>query len=126
VSEYQLKMTLDGIGTGTAQVRVWIDNELTSDLSSEQELELSRDDEASWSGLFSAEGEGFVYRVGICAAPGTAWSLSVRDAGGEGDELLFDSDLLTMAKEWLVGSCEAPPIEGDDPVLPRGSIGKLS
>lgn len=114
MSEYQLKMTLDGMGSGEAQVRVWIDSQLTSDLSSEHELELVRDDEASWSGLFSAEGEGFVYRVGICAAPGTAWSLSVRDAAGNGDELLFDSDLLTMAKEWLVGSCEPTTDESDD------------
>lgn len=115
VSEYQLKMTLDGRGSGDAQVRVWIDNELSSDLSSEHELQLVRDDEASWSGLFSAEGDGFVYRVGICASPGTAWSLSVRDEAGQGDELLFDSDLLTMAKEWLLGTCEAPV---DEPIEP--------
>ena len=113
MSEYQLKMTLGGIGSAVAQVRVWIDSQLTSDLSSEHELELVRDDEASWSGLFSASGEGFVYRVGICAAPGTAWSLSVREANN-GDELLFDSDLLTMAKEWLVGSCEPAELESDD------------
>jgi len=123
VSEYQLKMTLDGLGSGEAQIRVWIDDELSSDLSSEHELKLVRDDEASWSGLFSAESDRFVYRVGICAQPGTAWSLSVRDEAGEGDELLFDADLLTMAKEWLLGTCEA---QTDEPIEPEGSIGRTS
>lgn len=107
MSEFQLKMTLDGVNAGDAQVRVWIDTELGGDLSCEQEIDLVRDDEeSSWSGLFSAEGEAFIYRVGIRATPGTAWSLSVRDAGSDGDELLYDSDLLTMAKEWLIGSCD--------------------
>lgn len=108
MSGYQLKLTLDGTDASEAQVRAWIDTELTGDLSCEQEIDLVRDEEASWSGLFSMEGEMFMYRVGIRAAPGTAWSLSVRNAGSEGGELLFDSDLLTMTKEWLIGSCEHP------------------
>ena len=107
MSEFQLKMTLDGVNASDAQVRVWIDTELGGDLSCEQEIDLVRDDEeSSWSGLFSAEGEAFIYRVGIRATPGTAWSLSVRDASSDGEELLYDSDLLTMAKEWLIGSCD--------------------
>jgi hypothetical protein len=123
MSEFELKMKLDGVKSGDAQVRVWIDTELGGDLSCEQEIDLVRDDEeSSWSGLFSADGEAFIYRVGIRATPGTAWSLSVRDASTDGDELLFDSDLLTMAKEWLIGSCDPWP-PGDDDGLPpsRGS-----
>jgi hypothetical protein len=108
-------MTLEGIDPSDAQVRVWIDSKPTGDLSSEQELELVRDAEASWSGLFSAEGEAFIYRVGICAPPGSCWSLSVRDAADDGEELLFDSDMLTMAKEWLVGSCEPDLFESRQP-----------
>jgi hypothetical protein len=122
MSEFQLKMTLDGVKSGDAQVRVWIDTELGGDLSCEQEIDLVRDDEeASWSGLFSAEGEAFIYRVGICATPGTAWSLSVRDASNDGGELLFDSDLLTMAKEWLIGSCEPSASESDEQGCKSGS-----
>lgn len=106
MSEYQLTLTLDGAEVCDAQVRVWIDTELTGDLSCEQELDLARDADTSWSGLFSAPSGLFMYRVGICAAPGTAWSLCVRQAAADGGEVLFDSDKLTMAKEWLIGSCE--------------------
>lgn len=115
MSAYQLTMRLEGIDPNEAQVRVWIDAQPTGDLSSEQEIELVRDEEASWSGLFSAEGEAFIYRVGIRAAPGSCWSLSVRDAAQDGEELLFDSDMLTMAKEWLIGSCEPPLLEAPEP-----------
>ena len=114
MSEFQLKMTLDCLNASDAQVRVWIDTELGGDLSCKQEIDLVRDDEeSSWSGLFSAEGEAFIYRVGIRATPGTAWSLSVRDARSDGEELLYDSDLLTMAKEWLIGSCD-PSCSSDE------------
>jgi hypothetical protein len=98
-------MRLEGSASEVVQVRVWIDAELTGDLSSEQEIELVRDDETTWSGVFSAEGEAFMYRIGICAAPGTPWSLTVHKCR-EGDELLCDGDMLTMAKEWLIGSCD--------------------
>lgn len=115
MSDYQLTMTLEGVDSSAAQVRVWIDPRPTGDLTSEREIELVRDAEASWSGMFSAEGEAFTYRVGIRAEAGGCWSLSVRDAGRDGEELLFDSDLLTMAKEWLVGSCESALPDESDP-----------
>lgn len=104
MSDYQLTMSVESTDRGAAKVRVWIDPHLKADLSSEQELDLVQDDESSWSGLFSYEGEAFMYRIGICAPPGSCWSLSVRDRR-DGNELFFDSDRLTMAKEWLVGSC---------------------
>jgi hypothetical protein len=105
MSDYRLTMKLEGVEASDVQVRAWID-EPSGGLSSEQEVELVQVDDASWSGLFSAEGEAFNYRVGICATPGSCWCLSLRDAGQDGEELLFDSDMLTMAKEWFVGSCE--------------------
>jgi len=114
MSEYQLTMTLDGVGSSDAQVRVWVDTQLTGDLDCEHEIDLVCDDEMSWSGLFAAEDEVFIFRVGIYATPGTAWSLSVRDASANGDELLFDADMLTMAKEWVIGSCDPTGPEAND------------
>lgn len=116
--EYKVKLTLDGVGSSDAQIRLWVDSELGGDLDCEQEVDLVRDEEASWSGLFSAERESFIYRVGICATPGIAWSLSVRDARANGHELLFDADMLIMAKEWLVGSCEPVGPQVNDNAFP--------
>lgn len=103
VSNYRLTMTLEGAHPDEVEVRAWIDEE---SLVNEHEIELTREAQ-TWSGLFSAEGQAFIYRVGICAPPGSCWSLSVCAAAQDGPELLFDSDMLTMAKEWLVGSCDA-------------------
>ena len=104
--DYRLVMTLEGVKNESAQVRAFID-EPASTLASEHEVPLVRDEVESWSGLFTAEGDMFSYRVGICAPPGSCWSLSVRAATDDSCEVLFDSDVLTMAKEWLVGTCEA-------------------
>jgi hypothetical protein len=102
--DYQFMIKLDGIDERSAQVRVWIDDQLGGDLSSEKEIALVRETQDSWSARLSTQGA-FIYRVGIFAAPGTRWSLSFR-SGREQQELLFDSDELTMPKEWLVGTCE--------------------
>ena len=51
----------------------------------------------------------------IVAASGSRWALEFRTTGEEAQELLFDSDELTMTKEWLVGTCEgAEPCVTDD------------
>jgi hypothetical protein len=100
---HQFTLKLDTASEIEPQVRMWIDDQQNGDLTSEQEVQLCREEEAGWSAAFSADGP-FMYRVGIVAAPGTRWSLSFR-AGD--DELLFDSDELTMTKEWLLGTCEA-------------------
>ena len=116
VHQFMLKLeTATGI---EPQVRMWVDSQQSTDLASEQEVSLTREEEAEWSGEFSAEGP-FLYRVGIVAAPGTRWSLSFR--AGE-DELLFDSDELTMSKEWLLGTFEVLdlPVRGLT-VVARGS-----
>lgn len=116
VHQFMLKLeTATGI---EPQVRMWVDSQQSTDLASEHEVSLTREEEAEWSGEFSAEGP-FLYRVGIVAAPGTRWSLSFR--AGQ-DELLFDSDELTMSKEWLLGTCEVLdlPVRGLS-VVSRGS-----
>lgn len=99
---HQFMLKLDTAGEIEPQVRMWVDSQQSTDLASEQEVSLAREEDAAWFGEFSAEGP-FMYRVGIVAAPGTRWALSFR-AGD--DELLFDSDELTMSKEWLLGTCE--------------------
>jgi hypothetical protein len=106
MSDFQLTLTIESAGERAPQVRVWIDDQPAGDLSSEQEIELVHDAEASWSAYFSSRGDGFIYRVGIYAAPNSRWSLSLRHAGHNGAEFLFDSDELAMPKEWLVGTCE--------------------
>jgi len=99
---HQFTLKLDAAAEIEPQVRMWIDSQQSGDLASEHEVQLSREDAAEWSAVFSAEGP-FMYRIGILAAPGTRWALSFRDGD---DELLFDSDELMMTKEWLLGTCE--------------------
>ena len=106
MSDYQLTMTIESADGCEPQVRVWIDDQLAGDLSSEQEIELVRENKLSWCANVSSRADVFMYRVGIYAAPGSRWTLSLRDAAQGGEELLFDSDQLTMYKEWLVGTCE--------------------
>jgi hypothetical protein len=87
------------------QVRMWIDDQQTTDLTSEHEVKLVRDGAADWVAAFSARGP-FLYRIGIVAAPGSRWALAFRTTGERPEELLYDSDELTMTKEWLIGTCE--------------------
>lgn len=105
MGDYVFLMKLDTNDSRTPQIRVWIDDPLAGDLASEREVALVREAEDSWGARFSTEGDAFTYRIGICATPGTTWTLSFRSAD-DGDELLFDSDRLTVAKEWLLGTCE--------------------
>jgi hypothetical protein len=104
MSDYQFLLRLEDVDPRSTQVRVWIDDQLSGDLSSEHEIELERE-AGAWSARFSANGNAFIYRIGIFAAHGTRWSLCFRNVD-EDEELLFDSDELAMPKEWLVGTCE--------------------
>lgn len=106
MSEHQFVLKLEATSGVEPQVRMWIDEQQTSDLASEHEVELVRDGSAAWSAAFDAQGP-FMYRIGIVAAPGSRWALEFRSAGEEPVELLYDADELTMTKEWLVGTCEA-------------------
>jgi hypothetical protein len=105
MSDYKFVLKLDASDQSAPQVRVWVDDQLTGDLSSEQEITLERDSDDQWSAHFTAR-DVFMYRVGIYAAPGSRWALSFFSGGNDERELLFDSDELTLAKEWLVGTCE--------------------
>ena len=105
--EHEFVLTLEtGANPGVEpQVRMWIDDQQTCDLASEQEVKLIRGRAAEWVAAFSVRGP-FMYRIGIVAAPGSRWALAFRTKGEQAEELLYDSDELTMTKEWLVGTCE--------------------
>jgi hypothetical protein len=107
MTEHEFVLTLEtGANAGVEpQVRMWIDDQQSSDLASEQEVKLMRDGAAEWVAAFSARGP-FLYRIGIVAAPGSRWALAFRTTGERPEELLYDSDELTMTKEWLIGTCE--------------------
>jgi hypothetical protein len=105
MSEHAFLLKLETDEGVEPQVRMWIDDQETSDLASEHEVELVRDGSAAWSAAFDVPGS-FTYRIGIVAAPGSHWALQFRTTGEESEELLFDADELTMTKEWLIGTCE--------------------
>ena len=69
---HQFTLKLESDTEITPQVRMWIDSQQSSDLASEQEVSLLREDDGEWSAEFSVDGP-FVYRIGIVAAPGTRW-----------------------------------------------------
>jgi hypothetical protein len=103
--EFVLKLEMGANPSVEPQVRMWIDDQQSSDLASEQEVKLVRDGAADWVAAFSARGP-FLYRIGIVAAPGSRWALAFRTTGEQAEELLYDADELTMTKEWLIGTCE--------------------
>ena len=106
-TEHEFVLTLETKTTAGVEpeVRMWIDEQQSSDLASEHEVKLVRDGSAAWSAAFNANGP-FTYRIGIVAAPGSHWALEFRTAGDQPEELLYDADELTMSKEWLMGTCE--------------------
>jgi hypothetical protein len=109
MSEHEFVLKLETTQGVEPQVRMWIDDQQTSDLASEHEVKLVRDGSAAWSAAFNAPGP-FTYRIGIVAAPGSHWAFEFRTRttnGEQPEELLFDADELTMTKEWLLGTCEA-------------------
>jgi hypothetical protein len=109
MSDYLITLKLEAVEDSDVQARVWIDSDLPGDLWSEAELPLDRVGHGAWSGRFSAAQGRFMYRVGMLAQPGTIWSLSIQNLGEQSRELLFDSDEVTLPKEWLVGMCEDFP-----------------
>jgi hypothetical protein len=105
MTEHEFVLKLETTAGIEPQVRMWIDNQQSGDLASEQEVRLVRDGSAAWTAAFRADGP-FLYRIGIVAAPGSRWALAFRTTGEQPEELLYDADELTMTKEWLVGTCE--------------------
>src|SRR5690348_16796011 len=89
------------------EVRAWVDLHPDAALASEVELPLERNSETEWSArlLTSANGSGyFLYRIGLAAHAGAAWSITVHDGAGH-KQLLSDSDVAPLTKCWLVGTC---------------------
>src|SRR5690349_20622633 len=83
----------------------WLD----PDADSHREFELPLLLHADWRwvgvmGFAETSAENFFYRLGIVAHAGAEWSLNVRDRT-TGRDILFDTDMLTSAKCWLIGSC---------------------
>lgn len=96
-------------------VRAWVDCLQSAQLTSEIELALSKQGSGQWSANFClperSDDDAFVYRIGLVAQPGASWSLRIRhrtDAAGS-RTLLEDGDVLTMRKEWLLGTCNMQP-----------------
>jgi hypothetical protein len=108
MSEHHIVLQIDVAEGIEPEVRMWLDDQQTCDLESEREVRLTRSTARAWTARFEAK-NAFFYRIGIAAAPGCRWSLSLHDATQR--ELLFDSDELTMTKEWLLGSCDPQDLE---------------
>jgi hypothetical protein len=105
-----LRMSLS-VDTGqSAEVRAWIDLQPDQGLGSEIELPLRRRGRREWVGTFAvgeAQPRYFLYRVALAAHVGASWEMQIRERGS-GTLLLTDADTFTLAKCWLVGSCDAP------------------
>jgi hypothetical protein len=88
------------------EVRLLVDLESSCSLHSETEVALQLDGKWAYRGSFVVEQSvpsSLLYRLGICAVPGTLWTLRIRDADDR--YLLSDADTLDAPKSWLVGSC---------------------
>ena len=95
------------LGQPPPEVRFWVDLEPAGPLRTESEVALALERPWVYRGTFTVEPTGqahVFYRLGLCAAPGSSWSLRIRD-GAEGPWLLTDGDTLDRGKCWLVGSC---------------------
>jgi hypothetical protein len=92
-------------------VRAWIDCLQSAELTEEVELALSKQSGRKWTANFcvpaESDDDAFVYRVGMVAQPGASWSLRIRERTDArvSRTLLEDGDVLTMRKEWLIGTC---------------------
>jgi hypothetical protein len=93
------------------EARAWVDLEPDGDLHSEIELPLHRHGLWRWIGVMGVADptpECFFYRLGIVGHAGAQWSIKVRDRN-LGRDILVDTDTLTSAKCWLIGSCPLSP-----------------
>lgn len=97
-------------GRPNPEVRAWIDLRPELGLGSEIELPLRRRGKREWVGTFAvgeAQPRYFLYRVALAAHIGASWELTIRKRGAT-TPLLCDADTFSLAKCWLVGSCDAP------------------
>jgi hypothetical protein len=97
-------------GRPSPEVRAFIDLRPEQGLGSEIELPLRRRGKREWIGTFAIgeiQPRHFLYRIALAAHIGASWELVIRERGADGS-LLCDADTLSLAKCWLVGSCDAP------------------
>lgn len=98
------------VGRVVPEVRAYVDLQPDRGLGSEIELPLRRRGKREWVGTFAvgaSQPRYFLYRVALAAHVGASWELLIRERGS-GTPLLTDADTVTLAKCWLVGSCDAP------------------
>ena len=110
MASYELRVSIASPTTlDCASVRAWVDGNLDDDLESEEELDLAREADGSWSGKFRLTGRAraFAYRVGLLGERGAVWSLLITECGSARRRLLEDSDMLEGRKEWLLGTCDS-------------------
>jgi hypothetical protein len=97
-------------GRPSPEVRAFIDLRPEQGLGSEIELPLRRRGKRQWVGAFAVgetQPRHFLYRIALAAHIGASWELVIRKRGADAS-LLCDADTLSLAKCWLVGSCDAP------------------
>src|SRR5262245_45211533 len=109
MATYELTIAIPGAHARRGgEVRAWIDRNLSSNLGSERELKLKRE-QGRWSARFQLRAKDckrFGVRVGLVAESGALWQVSIRDCAA--DRAVFeDSDVLADAKQWLLGTCDA-------------------
>jgi hypothetical protein len=106
-----LRLSIDSDpGQPDPDVGAWIDLRPELGLDSEIELPLRRRGRQEWVGTFAVgktQPGYFLYRVALAAHVGASWELAIRKRGA-GTPLLCDADTFSLAKYWLVGSCDAP------------------
>lgn len=111
---YELIIDVEDTPDDEVIVRAWIDYLQIAALSSEVELELSKQGHSQWTANFCIPKENvededdlFAYRVGLIARPGASWSLRIREHDDKLTRTLVeDGDVLTTRKEWLLGTCD--------------------
>jgi hypothetical protein len=122
--DLHFSLETDGRNRDTSEVRAWIDLQPDVGLGSEIVLPLRRRGARDWHGSFGVGRNGlnyFLYRIGIAGHEGAAWELTLRERRGA--VLMHDADVSTMAKYWLVGSCDIPVPQGMQSARQTGSAG---
>jgi len=105
---YEIKISLSGCTKPAPMVRVWLDPDVNVGSVAEVELPLCRQTDMQWSAAFLlAPPKTFLYRVGLYAEPGSIWSISICQRGACCREVFFDSDMLALPKQWLLGTYTA-------------------
>lgn len=114
MSLVEVRVSLERVApTCVPQVRAFIDLQIEAGLGTETELSMRLVDDHTWLGCFTLarkHSRSFLYRLGLVAHSGVAWSVQIAETGTQ-NILLADGDTFDTAKCWLVGSCSAAVAE---------------